>query len=53
MRKTHNKYVNYEHINVMGRHSGLFVVILNPIKSSGVLSINLEYDRKNEFRKRR
>lgn len=24
----------------------LFVVILNPIKSSGVLSVNLEYDKK-------
>lgn len=24
----------------------MFVVILNPIKSSGVLSMNLEYDRK-------
>lgn len=26
----------------------LFVVILNPIKSSGVLSMNLEYDKKKK-----
>lgn len=46
MRKTQDKYINYERINVMGRHSGFFVVILNPIKSSGVLSMSLEYDKK-------
>lgn len=49
MRKTQNEYINYEHINVMGRHSVLFVVILNPIKSSGVLSMNLEYDKKKKL----
>lgn len=27
----------------------LFVVILNPIKSSGVLSMNLEYDKKKKL----
>lgn len=46
MRKTANQYINYEHINVMVRHTVLFVVILNPIKLSGVLSMNLEYDKK-------
>lgn len=47
MREIPNKFIIYEHINVIGRHSELFVVTLNPIKSSGVLSMNLEYDKKN------
>lgn len=45
-RKAQSEYINYEHINVMGRHSVMFVVILNPIKLPGVLSMNLEYDKK-------
>lgn len=47
-RKTANQYINYEHINVMVGHTVLFVVILNPIKLSGVLSMNLEYDKKKQ-----
>lgn len=48
MREILNKYIIYENINVIERHSGLFVVTLNPIKLSGVLSMNLEYDKKKK-----
>ena len=49
MREILNKYIIYENINVIERHSGLFVVTLNPIKLSGVLSMNLEYDKKKKI----